>query len=243
MSEQRAWSGKELAALVGVIDLLDGSAVHAIAGQRSSYRPVLFCDGDPHQLLDHYLSHDVKSVYIADLSAIQHRTPNWKLLRSLVSHPELDCVWLDIGWRGTESDQAIDTIRQLVDLFPTLQFIAASESCEKVGSLRQLANYAGATRTWLGLDYRDGKLLGCESKERTWIDTATELNAAGFVILDLAAVGTRDGSTTKSICRRVRQRSPSLKILSGGGVRHAEDSQRLHAAGCDKILVATALQP
>ncbi|MGB0597422.1 MAG: HisA/HisF-related TIM barrel protein [Rubripirellula sp.] len=242
MSDQQAWCSEELSALVGVIDLLDGVAVHAIAGQRTDYRPVPFCNGDPHKLLDHYLARDVNSIYIADLSAIQRQSPSWEQLHSLVGHPELDCVWLDIGWRGSESAQTIEFITQLADHFPAIQFIAASESCQEIESLRQLASCAGSARTWLGLDFREGKLLGCESSERIWIEAATNLNVAGFVILDLASVGTGHGPTTSSICRRVRQRSPSLRILSGGGIRHSTDAKGLLSAGCEKILVATALQ-
>jgi phosphoribosylformimino-5-aminoimidazole carboxamide ribotide isomerase len=59
-------------------------------------------------------------------------------------------------------------------------------------------------------------------------------------VIDLARVGTRIGLDVELLAR-VREAAPGLTLLAGGGVRGAEDLEKLAGAGCDGALVATAL--
>ena len=58
--------------IVGVIDLLDGQAVHAIAGNRNQYQPIAFCNGDPLALVAYYRTFGLSALYVADLDAIEN---------------------------------------------------------------------------------------------------------------------------------------------------------------------------
>ena len=64
---------------------------------------------------------------------------------------------------------------------------------------------------------------------------------ARLIVLDLAAVGVGQGSKTLELCERLRAASGELEIVTGGGVRNAEDLRELAAAGVDGVLIASAL--
>jgi phosphoribosylformimino-5-aminoimidazole carboxamide ribotide isomerase len=49
------------------------------------------------------------------------------------------------------------------------------------------------------------------------------------------------GLGTLDLCRRLRAARPSLELISGGGVRSHDDLRLLSSAGCDWVLVASAL--
>ena len=214
-------------------------AVHAVAGQRENYRPLAFCDGDPIQLIDHYHRVGVESFYVADLSAIQSNTPQTDALIAIAATASETMI--DIGWRDGDSRRLVEAVGNLARSFPRVSFIAATESCTNIASLSDLANLVGGDRTWLGLDFHTGRLLGCESDENAWVSMAVSLQLAGLVVLDLSAVGVGLGPVTDDICRRVSK--GSLRVVSGGGVRHSDDADRLFRCGCEGVLIATALHP
>src|SRR4051812_6341099 len=84
--------------LVGVIDLLGGVVVHAIAGQRHTYRPLVspLCRGaDPIEVAGALVSLGLHELYVADLDAITGAEPAWDILARL---RQLDvCLWVDAG--------------------------------------------------------------------------------------------------------------------------------------------------
>ena len=87
--------------IIPVIDLLDGLAVHARRGLRSGYRPVassLCPDPDPQAVLRAYLSlYPFRTVYVADLNAIQNTGDNDAVMRGLLAaFPGME-FWLDAG--------------------------------------------------------------------------------------------------------------------------------------------------
>ena len=87
--------------IVGVVDLLDGKAVHAIAGDRANYQPVAFCVGDPIALA--LPQARCQSLYVADLDAISGRPLRWTCYAFV---PLFDGEMIvDPGWRGPESTQ------------------------------------------------------------------------------------------------------------------------------------------
>jgi phosphoribosylformimino-5-aminoimidazole carboxamide ribotide isomerase len=61
-----------------------------------------------------------------------------------------------------------------------------------------------------------------------------------IIVLDLARVGTGGGPDIETIAA-VREAVPGLSLIAGGGVRGAGDLTRLADAGCDGVLVASAL--
>jgi phosphoribosylformimino-5-aminoimidazole carboxamide ribotide isomerase len=230
-----------LAKLVGVIDLRDGHAVHAIAGDRDHYQSVDICGGDPVFLAEHYRQLGVTDLYVADLDAIIDGKIQVEAIEAVCRSVAAGRTLIDLGWTGREHRDSCDAIAALTDRHANVCWIAATESAETVAALAELAELISAERVFLGLDYRKGQLLG-STGEAEWIRAAAELGCCGVVILDLASVGTAAGPSTMEICWRAKRLAPRLSVVSGGGIRTAQDVNQLIEAGCDRCLVATALQ-
>ena len=84
--------------IVGVIDLMGGVVVRAVAGRREAYRPIVspLCPGcDPLEVAQALLDLGVRELYIADLDAIAGAEPAWDILASLrtLAVP----LWVDAG--------------------------------------------------------------------------------------------------------------------------------------------------
>lgn len=75
-----------------------------------------------------------------------------------------------------------------------------------------------------------------------WIDHAIALEIRRMVILDIATVGKQMGTVTGEVCCKIKQANPNLSIWSGGGIRNVADANQLIQQGCDRCLIATALQ-
>lgn len=232
-----------VARIVGVIDLLDGTAVHAIAGDRDRYLAIEFCGGDPIALVDHYRDLGVTAIYVADLDSIQHGRLQFSTIESICRAACPRETVLDIGWTGHETQAARDAIANLAETYSGTLWVAATESCRSPDALNQLAELVTPQRVLLGIDYRDGCFIACDADEDQWVRKAIESGCHGAVLLDLASVGTAAGPATADACKRIRQRAPSLEILSGGGIRSAGDVRQLIGSGCDRCLIATALHP
>jgi phosphoribosylformimino-5-aminoimidazole carboxamide ribotide isomerase len=228
--------------LVGVIDLIGGRAVHAIAGHRACYGAVNFCDGDPLALAKHYMVLGLSRIYVADLDAISGNPLQDRLLARLLEL-DFDGVLVDVGWRGDETNWQREQISRLASEYPKTAWIAGTESAVRTDSLCQLAACVSAKRTMISMDYRNQRLISSRAREEAWLTAAIDAKVAGAVVLDLAAVGTGDGPATLESCRRIRAQAPSLQLHSGGGVRHSRDVEALVTVGCERVLVATALYP
>lgn len=219
--------------LFGVIDLRRGKAVHAVAGQRDRYEPVKFCDGDPSELLKHYLQLGVGGVYVADLDALTDGALQHEAIQRICEIASPLSVLVDVGWPVE--------LARLPANCPNAKWIAATESCQSIGDLEELVSRVTGDHAVLGLDFRGGEMIGNGSID-DWVQTARRLAIHGVVALDLAAVGTGTGVVTGEICRDLKAAAPELVVYSGGGIRNDQDLQDLVAAGCDGCLVATALQ-
>src|SRR5690349_15781365 len=91
--------------VIGVIDLLDGRAVHARRGDRHRYSPIAIPevpDGDPVGLADFYVNQlGLTTVYVADLNAIAGEASQADRIRQ-VSAVTRD-MWLDAGLATPEA--------------------------------------------------------------------------------------------------------------------------------------------
>lgn len=227
--------------LIGVIDLKQGQAVHAKAGERSKYQPVRFgADdsnyGDAFALARHYHQLGLRRLYIADLDSIQRRPPQSELLSQMAAEfASWDEVLVDVGWRD-----GLGLPTPVLDA-PNVSIIAATESAQSTDALQQLVSIVSPERTLVSFDYRNGEFVSQSGTQAEWFELANRLNIQRCVVLDVASVGTGDCSSNVAVCRVVKESLPSIHIYSGGGIRCREDLQRLSKAGCDRFLVATGL--
>jgi HisA/HisF family protein len=225
--------------LIPVVDLLQGQVVRAVAGNRSTYRPVVsrLCEGsDPltvaRALCDHCAS---AQLYLADLDALQGGQVQLALLRTLLqAMPDLQ-LWLDAGFADAAAADALRS--ELGPLAERVVFVFGSESLRSREALAECFDSArpGAAGRVLSLDRRGGQRLdaaGC------W--DAVELWPRRVIVMTLERVGTDAGPDLDTL-REMRSKAPAAMLVGAGGIRDEADLARAEQAGADAWLVASAL--
>lgn len=244
--------------LIGVIDLLGGQAVAAVAGQRESYRPIQFASldgppGDANALVNHYRSLGIMRFYIADLDALMGGTPQFRALRDLVkAMPPGAAIWWDAGITANTPTTDWQCCHRLIGEFGAIQswkVILASESVRRADSLPGIVNAAersglldsNRSSLCMGIDFHAGDFRG-DARPADWIAIAERLRIRDGVVLDVASVGTGSGPIAIDQCVSMRTIADHWSWISGGGVRTPADVRTFIDAGCDGCLIATALQ-
>jgi HisA/HisF family protein len=224
--------------VVGVIDLKDATAVHAVRGERERYRPVRSVlagdDGDAVALARAFRSElGLDEVYVADLDAIGGGDGNPALLTALAREAS---IMVDAG--VTEPQRA----RALLDL-GAHRVIVGTETLSGPDALDRLLEELPAGAVIPSVDLRDGRLLSPDAQLAGLpaLDAMHRLPAVReAIVLDLARVGSGAGPDVALIAE-IHAAFPDLELLAGGGVRDVEDLRALDAAGAAGALVATAL--
>ena len=225
--------------IIGVIDLKDGLAVHARGGTREAYIPVreaagVSIDGDAVKLARLYVeTFGVRDIYVADLHAIAAGTPQTDIIRAVSSLGAR--IHVDAGVTSPEG------ARQLIRS-GAHAIVVGLETLPSFDALEDITVRISAP-TVFSLDLRDGVPMGTaagtaspeEVARRAFISGAFEM-----IVLDVARVGSGAGPDVAMI-RRIRAAVRVPRLLTAGGIRHLDDLRELAAAGCDGVLVATAL--
>lgn len=227
--------------LIGVIDLQGGAAVHGVAGDRGNYKPVGFCQGDAEQLARYYLEQGVGSLYIADLDGLRGETVQLEVCERLIK-VGFRRVWIDLGWRSRDRGVTSEMGR-MSRVYPSLGWILATETEQRIESLDSLLLEVPAEKICISLDFAAEQFRGKGHDWRDWIVASLKRSVTQFLVLDVASVGTSRGVPTESLCRQIKREWPEVALSSGGGVRGDVDLQNIINAGCESVLVATALFP
>jgi phosphoribosylformimino-5-aminoimidazole carboxamide ribotide isomerase len=239
--------------VIGVLDLLRGEAVHARAGPRETYAPVSsahssFAPGDALALAREYVGRfGLTELYVADLDAIMTASRQSAqafqdgLVASLAAFGA--ALWLDAGTSsvaGALQALALGATFVVVGLETLPSFDALEAICVAVGGHR----VAFSLDLRRGVPVTVGALAGGQSTRNEPANRlAARAAAAGaghICVIDLARVGLEEGPDFGSIAS-VREAAPGLTLVGGGGVRGLDDLRRLAEAGCDGVLVGTAL--
>jgi phosphoribosylformimino-5-aminoimidazole carboxamide ribotide isomerase len=226
--------------VVGVIDLKDGTAVHAVRGERERYRPVetvIAADGgDPLTLARAFRSElGLEEVYVADLDAITGAAAFSPVIDALAQEARL---MVDAG--VTEPDRAtklLETGAQRV--------IVGTETLTGPDALERLLDALPDGAVVLSIDLRDGHVLSPDPQLAGLpaLEAMTRLYRDGLreaIVLDLARVGSGAGLDVGLIAE-LHAAFPELALFAGGGVRDVDDLRALRDAGAAGALVATAL--
>ena len=235
--------------VIGVVDLLAGQAVHARAGRRELYAPVRASagvpidPGDAVALARTYLTDlGLTELYVADLDAILRRAPVPAPGDSRVSAlAALGApLWLDTGV------SSVERARRALDLGAML-VVVGLETLPSYDALARICDAVGGDRVAFSLDLRDGEPIVAgvgvpvDEPASRLAARAADAGVDAVIVLDLARVGTGKGLDLAMIAQ-VREAAPGRTVIAGGGVRGPADLTRLAEAGCDGVLVATALQ-
>ncbi|MEO9595519.1 HisA/HisF-related TIM barrel protein [Rhodopirellula bahusiensis] len=232
--------------LIGVIDLMNGVAVHGIAGKRTQYLPIAELPVDECSLLKWYRSIGIRRFYVADLDGLMGNGRQCEALLRLAT--ELcagETLWIDCGWSGAVLQVDRDWLAQMQSaILPdaSLRWIIATESADSMAVLDRMLNIVPESRLTLSLDFRCGEFVGAESALK-WLEAARGRNIVETILLDVASVGSQSGPGNDGAFSDLVSKFDDLKWITGGGIRHAEDVQNLVAEGYSAILVASALLP
>jgi phosphoribosylformimino-5-aminoimidazole carboxamide ribotide isomerase len=235
--------------VIGVIDLLDGRAVHARGGRRETYQPVgrvaerAIEPGDAFALARAYVEQlGISELYAADLDALTGRPFQDELVAAVAAFGTLRGarLLLDAGVTSTAS------ARRVIALGAD-RVVVALETLPGYGALRDVCAAVGGERVAFSLDLRNsqpvvagGSAIPADEPADVVASRAKEAGAGTVIVIDLARVGTGRGLDLE-LLTRVRDATGGLTLLAGGGVGGFDDLARLGDAGCDGALVATAL--
>jgi phosphoribosylformimino-5-aminoimidazole carboxamide ribotide isomerase len=227
--------------VVGVIDLKDGTAVHAVRGERERYRPVRSAiaggSGDPLALARAFRSQlGLDELYVADLDAIAGADGGHGAVLGALAREAR--VMVDAG----VSERA--AARALIGL-GAHRVIVGTETLTRFDALGRLLAELPDGAVILSVDLRDGRALSPDPSLAGLpaIDAVARLQCAGLreaIVLDLARVGSGAGLDV-ALIGELHAAFPDLELLAGGGVRDVVDLRALDAAGAAGALVATAL--
>src|SRR4051794_21745708 len=226
--------------VVGVIDLKDGLAVHAVRGERERYRPVTSVltgeDGDPLALARALRSElGLEELYVADLDAITGAGSLSPAIGALAREANL---MVDAG--VNEPERARDLLALGVP-----RVIVGTETLSGPDALGRLLTELPEGAVVLSIDLRDGRLLspdrqlaGLPAPEA--LARLHDARLRDVIVLDLTRVGSGAGLDVALIAE-LHASFGDLELLAGGGVRDLADLRALEAAGAAGALVGTAL--
>ena len=227
--------------ILPVLDLLHGQVVRGVAGRRSEYRPIvsqLTDSASPLEIANAFRrTFHWNRLYVADLDAIEGRTPQNSIWRNLVDAGfELE---IDAGVRSVESvgrvlDSGADSV------------IVGSESLPSEKLLTELLKVTEAERVVMSLDLIAGEPRIQVEQWATLspieiVDRVVSLGVRRVIVLDVRRVGMQGGPGTDSLCTEIRKSFPDLELTTGGGIRSVTDLRRQTEIGMDRVLVASAL--
>lgn len=231
-----------------MIDLARGAAVRARGGERARYRPlesVLIPGrrGDAVALAQAYREKlGARECYVADLDAIQGGDLQRGLLGALVPAAAPGGLLVDAGTGRPEA------ALEVLDL-GARSVVVGLETLRRFDDLERIVAAAGAHRVIFSLDLHlgrpmllapgaDGDLVGLSPEELA--ARAVHAGARTLLVLDVGRVGS-GGGVDVVLLQALRERFPVVRILAGGGVADSADLERIRGAGCDGVLVGTAL--
>lgn len=227
--------------ILGVLDVMRGEVVRGIGGHRHAYRRVisrLVDSSRPVDVAEAFRARfGIQALYVADLDAIAGASPAVGLYQDLLSRGfEL---WVDAGLRtAAEASPIAET--------GVVKIVAGLETLVGPDALDDMCKQYGPDRVVFSLDLRAGQPLG---ERAAWSNgdayaIAMRVRALGvrsMILLDIARVGTGEGTGTEALLTRLAPSCPEVDWLVGGGIRNALDLRRAKACGARGVLVASAL--
>ncbi|HUL49938.1 MAG TPA: HisA/HisF-related TIM barrel protein [Gemmatimonadales bacterium] len=228
--------------VIPVLDLRHGRAVWARGGVRERYAPLKSAlmrgiDGDPGALVRACAALGSREVYVADLNALEGGVPQRELVGALASAAAL---LVDGGVRD---------VGELAALFEAgaRRAVLALETLPSWSLLAEAVAEFGANRIVFSLDLRGGIPIAIPAhggvnarSPLSAFERAVRAGARAVLVLDLARVGSGAGLDW-ALLEHVRRANLEIELLAGGGIAGMRDLERAEQAGCDAVLVGSAL--
>jgi phosphoribosylformimino-5-aminoimidazole carboxamide ribotide isomerase len=219
--------------VIPVLDVARGQVVRGVRGERSAYRPIvstLVAGSDPVEVAATLLPAAARTLYVADLDAIQGGAVQVGVLRRLLALRDDLCLWLDAGLRDLAAGIALGNAIGAGS--ERIRLVYASESLEEGGALEGLAVDPHAI---LSLDCRLAQPL-----DRAGLWARPELWPRTLIVMTLDRVGAGEGPDVATLSQ-LRALAPDRQWVGAGGVRDRDDLRLAAASGASAWLEASAL--
>jgi phosphoribosylformimino-5-aminoimidazole carboxamide ribotide isomerase len=216
--------------IIPVIDLLQGKVVRAQRGERSRYLPIqtsLCNSSKPTDIAQALLElYPFKTLYIADLDAIQKRGDNAATVHQLAQQHPTVSFWVDSGLCNANEWPYSGT--------RNIRCVIGSETQATLNHYTTLAASLANTHPTLSLDFNAQGFIGPSAllQPEHWPDSV--------ICMTLGKVGSYEGPDVQLLAHLVSQH-PEGKIFAAGGIRNFNDLQRLKTMGVSGALVASSL--
>ena len=235
------------AAIIPVIDLMIGQVVLAQDGNRERYQPLhtrLTKQSDPVTVARALFGQTgCDCLYVADLDSFEGAKPSWNVYRQLLNVGFQ--IWVDADWL---SEQDRLEVFEQQSRSRSIRPIISTEQIADEAQFDQLKQLCSKNiQPVFSVDLRDGKLLSkckqlCGRCPREIVRQAYECGFRSLIWLDVASVGTNSGvEPLLDMIKEIKAEFPDLSLTTGGGVRDPADAGQLLAAGCQHVLVASAI--
>jgi HisA/HisF family protein len=217
-------------AVIPVIDLKGGVAVHAKGGKRADYRPLETPFGpanDPLAIARGLL--DVTgspTLYVADLDAIEGSGNNYETCRALADVLPTTTLWVDAGF--SDADECAFWLPLDATLVIGSETLASHDAWKDIH-----ANLGDGAL--LSLDFDGATMRGPQT-----LLAEPALWPERLIVMSLDRVGAGEGpdlDRLKDVCAKEGERA----VYAAGGIRDSGDLAKVKEAGTRGALIATAL--
>ncbi|CAN5444466.1 HisA/HisF family protein [soil metagenome] len=216
--------------IIPVIDILHGQVVRGVGGRRNEYRPIVSRITDSTEPLTVaraiLAATGAREIYVADLDAIVHgRQPSNEVFNVDAK------VWLDTGAMITQPLPFNVTPILAGECFIPESLLSLKPSAIFSIDMMNGVLLGDALNCWLG---SDSTVINCV--RRLW-----DYGIHRFIILDIYEVGERRGLSTLAVCQELKAQFTEIELITGGGIRNADDLRHAADAGVDAVLISTAI--
>jgi len=217
--------------LIFVLDILKGTAVHAVKGERSKYQPVSGSKvSDSSSPLEIIQSLSPSEVYIADLDRLQQQGDNFELIEIISGKTR---TMADVG---AENMNDVEKCARISDTVILGTETASFDLIEKAA-----VRFPG--RINVSIDMKNWKVLAKDGfmdvEPVELVKRLNEHKIKDIIILELTRVGTCVGIDEDFLKEIVTVSSHD--VLVGGGIKDMVDIEALKRIGVSGALVATAV--
>ncbi len=213
-----------------VLDILNGTVVHAVRGERSRYEPIagfskIVPTSEPLGILQKI---HPREVYVADLNLLTGQGDNLAVIKKISTVAR------------TLADTGISKTGDLDRLPASVSAILGTETA----SLQLIEEAAVDRKIVVSIDMMKRKVLACDPElaGRTPLQLLQRLSGLkleGVILLEMDKVGTSAGLDVQFLEKAAAATEYSL--ILGGGVKGNEDLRVLEEMGFAGVLLATAL--
>ncbi len=202
--------------VIPVIDLLDGTVIHAKHGQRNAYQPItskLTHSSKPIDIIAALLDiYPFNTIYIADLNSIQQQSStqrnHFSLIQNLTQRYPNIKFWVDAGIR----DSAM--LREWHHL--KIKLVLGTENFSDYAMYQSVVK-AIDNDFCLSLDFMNHKYTGATDIR----DTPKEWPNS-VIAMTLASVGSNAGPNIAEL-NRIKSMHPNGNVIAAGGIRNIDD--------------------